>query len=100
MRGDTLLGTLTVNDLDMPWFWCHFVPETAFATVKPLFDAELAFMEAESQVQSDGVNVDIDAWESAYQEIEALGLCLVPDVGETIDHFLLHVNGDMAWFRY
>lgn len=90
LRGDILLGTLTVTDLDQPWFLCHFAPEAAFEAVKPLFDAELAVLEAE----------DVDAWESAYLDIEALRLCLVPDVGEAIDHFLLHINDVEAWFRY
>lgn len=100
MQGDTLLGTLTVTDLDQPWFLCLFAPEAAFEAVRPLFDAELAVGEAEDHARSIGVNIGIDAWESAYQNIEALGLRLVPDVGETIDHFLLHINGAEAWFRY
>jgi hypothetical protein len=94
MRGDTQLGILTVYDLDMPWFLCRFVPDAAFENVRPLFDAELDVL------NKAGTDFDPERWEKAYQDIEALGLCLIPDAGEKIGRFLLHIKDTEAWFCY
>jgi hypothetical protein len=96
MQGETQLGTLVVDDMDMPWFYCDFVPEAAFEAVRPLFEREIAIIEAETG----DVEVDQDPWILAWQDIEALGLSLIRDKGEPIDRLLLHINGNRAWFRY
>ena len=93
-RGNALLGTLQVIDLDQPWFICEFVRASGFESVKPLFDEELALLEGSD-------NFDIDAWENAYSRIDDLGLQLVPtDGGTPIDEFVLHIDGQEARFRY
>jgi hypothetical protein len=91
MHGTTVLGTLTKTDVDMPWVQCTFVPTPAFATIQPLF-------EAEQQALTDQNDV---LWEQLYEQIDALGLRLVnQDKGQSIGQFLLHIDGDQAWFRY
>ncbi|MBI3244841.1 MAG: hypothetical protein HYZ49_21390 [Chloroflexi bacterium] len=90
-RKDSLLGRLEVYDLDFPWVMCLFVPTAAFEDVHPLFVEELRLMNIE----------DWDAWEGIYEQIEALGLCLVnTNSRNSIDKFLLHIEGDKAWLRY
>lgn len=87
VHGTILLGILTLKDTDFPWVNCTFVPTPAFATVKPLFDAELTVPEAE--------------WDQLYQQIIDLGLQLVnPERDQCIDMFLLHIEGNKASFRY
>ena len=91
MIGDSVLGMLTLDDLDMPWLCCHFTPTPSFEQVRPLFVAELEVLEGQW---------DEEQWEKAYAAIVALELRLVGDDGQIIDEFLLHIDGDTARFRY
>ena len=89
--GEELLGILRSYDIDFPWLNCKFQPTVAFREVEPLFEEELKFLNAD----------DMEAWETAYSRVEALGLRLV-DIkeGKDINEFLLHIQGDEAWCRY
>jgi len=90
-RGEILLGTLQVRNLDMPWVICAFEATEAFDDVRSLFDEELKMVDKD----------DMDDWEKAYQRIEELGLVLVDvEGGKSITEFLLHVHGNEARFRY
>jgi hypothetical protein len=90
-RGDVLLGTLQNCAPDQPFFFCKFTPTEAFQEIKPLFDEELKLLNDQA----------MEEWEKAYAVIDALGLRLESPVGGvTIDQFLLHLNGEEAWFRY
>ncbi|MFI9815914.1 hypothetical protein [Saccharothrix variisporea] len=94
-RGDELLGEVLVEDGDFPWLSGRFRPQPAFAEVKPLFDEELALTEA--LADSDSAE-DVEAWERVYERI-AGALTLVAPHGP-VPEFLLHVQGDEAWFRW
>jgi hypothetical protein len=75
-RGEQLLGTLTRTDGDMPWELGTFEPALAFEELRPLFDRELALLNADR----------MDEWEAAWGEIAALGLRLEPvAAGAAID---------------
>ena len=87
MRGETDLGTLTLHDIDQPFCYCHFVPAAAFEHVRPLFDVELNILEPKDAGEQSGSDFDPDAWEAASQAVVALGLRLIPGVGEPIDDF-------------
>ncbi|MBT2403319.1 MULTISPECIES: hypothetical protein [unclassified Streptomyces] len=89
MRQDTLLGTITVEEADFPWLSGGFRPEPAFAQVKPWFDEALAAMETEAFGER---------FDAAYDRI-ARALTLVSPSGPVAE-FLLHVDGDVAWFRW
>jgi hypothetical protein len=91
MMGDSVLGMLTPDDPDWPWLYCHFTPTPAFEPVRPLFVAELEILEGQW---------DEGRWEKAYAAIASLKLRLLGDDGQIIDEFLLHIDGDTAWFRY
>jgi hypothetical protein len=90
-QGETILGTLEDDGSDFPWFYCIFKATEAYQDIKPLFDRELELIEME----------DWEQFEQIYQQIRDLGLCLVEKDGETVvTDFLLHIEGDSAWFRY
>ena len=75
----------------MPWTECRFTPTPAFTRVAALFAAELEFLNRD----------EMEAWEAAYDRVARLGLELRPaDGGEPIREFILHVDGEQAWFRH
>ena len=88
-RGDELLGQLSSCTSDFPWVRCKFEPSASFAEQRALFDDELRLLNAEDMV----------AWEEVYEKIRALNLRLV-SAQEDLGEFLLHIDGDEAWFRY
>lgn len=89
-QGEVLLGTLKVWR-EMPWLSGKFHPTPAFEPLRPLFQREIDLLNAEEH----------EAWEEAYDAIDALGLSLwAPDAEAPVREFLLHVDGDEAWFRY
>ena len=62
----------------------------AFKEVQPLFDEELNLLDADH----------MDACQSAYDRINALGLRLIDTKDEKdIGEFLLYIRGNEAWFR-
>lgn len=90
-RGEDLLGKLTSCTSDFPWLNCKFEPCASFAELSAFFEEELRLLNAEDWV----------AWEQAYEKIRALKLRLVSaKEDQEIDEFLLHIDGDQAWFRY
>ena len=99
ISGDAVIGELHFSDLDQPWFNCRFLPCPGFETVSSLFAAELRIMKESCKSQ----NERFDEWDAAYAKIVNLKLKLRPhpfvDDG-VIDEFLLHIDGEVAWFRY
>ncbi|MER5780680.1 hypothetical protein ABT104_02975 [Streptomyces mobaraensis] len=88
MSGGTLVGTITVDDGDMPWLHGRFVPEAAFDRFKPWFDEVNTIVEAE----------EFERFDAAYDPIES-ALTLVSPSGP-VAGFLLHIDQDRAWFRW
>lgn len=90
-QGEVVLGHMRVTELDFPWVLCAFTPTEAFEPLRPLFEAQLRLSEGENW----------DAYEQVEAEIIALALELRdPETGERISDFLIHFEGDTAWFRY
>jgi hypothetical protein len=90
-RRDRLLGALTHTDDDFPWHNGTFDPAPEFEEVRPMFERELALLNADQ----------MDEWEVAWEAIAALGLRLEPvDAGADIEEFLLHIDGSRAWWRH
>ena len=86
-----LLGTLRYYESNFPWTNCKFEPTEAFQAVKSLFDEEIELLEKD----------DIENWEIAYDRINDLSLELINLEDENIiGEFLIHIEGDEAWFRY
>ncbi|MEV4927092.1 hypothetical protein [Streptomyces roseoverticillatus] len=88
LRGDTLVGTITVDDSDFPWLLGRFAAEPAFEEVRPWFDAVLAVLDAD----------DLDRFDAVYDPI-AEAQPLVSAKGP-VGEFLLYIEGDEARFRY
>jgi hypothetical protein len=90
-KGDILLGTLTLNDVDMFWLYCSFIPTPAFEPFKPFFTQEYRLLDTE------GVT---DAWVSVYAQITSLRLSLtIKGTFDLENIVLLHIVDDEAWFR-
>ncbi|MFD8493341.1 hypothetical protein [Amycolatopsis sp. NPDC059657] len=91
LRDEELLGEIVIESPDFPWLSGRFVPQPAFDDVKPLFDEELALIES-------GMDDHVEEWELLYSRI-ADTLSLRSPRG-LVPEFLLHVQGEQAWFRW
>lgn len=87
MSGNTLVGTISVDDSDMPWLRGRFSPEPAFSQFKPWFDEINTLVEAE----------EFERFDDVYDRIEN-ALTFVSPSGPVAE-FLLHIDQDRAWFR-
>jgi hypothetical protein len=88
LHGGELVGTISVDDVDMPWCRGHFRPEPGFKRFRPWFDEVNALVEAE----------DFEAFDAAYDRIEDTLTLLSPR--GPVAEFLLHIDQDRAWFRW
>lgn len=88
LSGSTLVGTITVDEADMPWQRGRFLPEPAFSPFRPWFDEVNAIVEAG----------EFERFDDAYARIES-ALTLVSPSGPVAE-FLLHIDQDHAWFRW
>jgi hypothetical protein len=64
-------------------------PRPGFEPLRPLFVEEQALAEDEPD----------DAWEDAYDRIRAAVELRYPD-GGSVPEFILHIDGDDAWWRW
>lgn len=81
-------GRITVEEADFPWLYGRFTPGPAYPEVRPLFVRARALCEAE----------DWTGFDSVYDEIRAAVSLTSPD--GPVPEFLLHIDGDTAWFRW
>jgi hypothetical protein len=88
-RGAELVAEIIVDDGDFPWLYGKLRPRQGFADLRPLFDEEWALSEADD---------DVEAWERAYDRVRGALELFAPH--GRVAEFLLHVQGDEAWFRY
>jgi hypothetical protein len=85
------LATLRLTNTDQPFFYCALSREAAFAEYEALF----------ASLQELVKNDDFRELENRLQAIVKKGFTLEPgDGGQPIREFLLHIDGDVAWFRY
>ncbi|MGF1432323.1 hypothetical protein [Kitasatospora sp. LaBMicrA B282] len=92
VRGEECIGEIEVDGSDFPWMSGRFRPAPGFDEVRPLFERELALLD------DPVAGADSDEWEAVVEEIGSL-LRLVGPAGPVAE-FLLHVDGDRAWFRW
>ena len=89
-RGETLLGTLHLRGANMFWSTPSFEATPDFEAVRPLFDGELAIVEADDAF-------DVEAWWKVRGQVEDLDLRSVSvDGDEAVDEFVLHIHRDGA----
>ncbi|AOR36375.1 hypothetical protein BFF78_39710 [Streptomyces fodineus] len=85
------VGDIVIDEADFPWLSGTFTAGPGFAAVQDLFARELALLE-----QAD--EQDWEEWETAYDEIARRVSLSSPD--GPVPEFLLHIEGDRAWFRW
>ncbi|GAB7051329.1 hypothetical protein [Catenuloplanes indicus] len=90
-RGGELLASLVVTGGDFPWLHARVEPAGGLEDVRPLFVDELRLLER--------VDEDVEAWERAYDAVRNVVVLRYPD-GRDVPEFLLHVDGDEAWWRW
>jgi hypothetical protein len=88
-RGGELIAELEVTERDFPWLYARLHPRPGFEELRPLFAEEQRLAESE----------DDDAWQGAYDRVRAAVELRYPD-GRAVPEFLLHVDGDDAWWRW
>jgi hypothetical protein len=87
--GDELVAELEVTGGDFPWLHASVRPRSGFERYRELFAKEAAASEAESWSAADLL----------YYRIRSQ-LRLVAPGGEDVPEFLLHIDGDEAWWRW
>ncbi|WP_225997032.1 hypothetical protein [Myceligenerans pegani] len=90
MHGRDFLALLTVTDHDWPWLHANLSPAPAFDAWRSAFDDERRLLER--------IDDDAEAWEAAYDVISS-ALTLRDPEGTDAEMFLLHIDGDAAWWR-
>ncbi|MER6956728.1 MULTISPECIES: hypothetical protein [unclassified Streptomyces] len=88
LAGGADLGEIVVAEADFPWLSGRFTAGPAYDAVEPLFTRELLLMEAE----------DWQEWELLQSEIRRR-VSLISPRGP-VPEFLLHIEDDVAWFRW
>ncbi|MFF3332438.1 hypothetical protein ACFYWX_23225 [Streptomyces sp. NPDC002888] len=89
--GERQVGEILIDDADFPWLSGRFVPGPAYDTVQALFTRELALLEGDFDDR-------VEEWETVYDEIRRHVSLSSPD--GPVPEFLLHIEGDRAWFRW
>ncbi|MFF8969968.1 hypothetical protein [Streptomyces sp. NPDC014995] len=89
--GAERVGEIVVDDHDFPWLSGRFSPGPAYGAVEPLFTRELALLEED-------LDANLDEWEAVQAEIRRR--VTLTSSGGPVAEFLLHIQGDQAWFRW
>jgi hypothetical protein len=89
--GGELLAELVVNDSDFPWLNATVRPAAGFEDVRPLFEDKIQWLE--------NLDENPEQWDAAYERIREATRLLAPD-GHPVPEFLLHIEGDDAWWRW
>jgi hypothetical protein len=89
--GEEPVGEILIDDADFPWLSGRFTAGPAFGAVRDLFARELALIERDDEKHR-------QEWEAAYDEISRRVSLSSPD--GPVPEFLLHIEGDRAWFRW
>jgi hypothetical protein len=90
-NGDSVLGILSLIDIDQPWFRCEFNPGEDWTQVSRLFEAQAEAVDSGDQ----GKMME------AIGAVRSLQIELRPqDGGEAIVPVMVQIRGTKASFRY
>ena len=92
-RGGEVIAELRVKERDMPWITAEILRRTGFEAIEPFLVEDLKFLEL-----SDPDGDDVERWEQLSDTYLA-GTTLMKPSGEAVAEFLLHIEGDEAWWR-
>jgi len=90
-RGQERLADLTVVEADFPWVTARVTAHPGLVELLPLFAAELRLTDAD--------DYDDNAWEVVYRQLRDAVQLRYPD-GNEVPEFLLHLDGETAWWRW
>jgi hypothetical protein len=90
-RQEELIAELVVTGSDFPWLEARVEPRRGLEALRPLFAEELALVESD--------RLDDERWEAVHRRLRRRLRLVDPDGGEPAE-FLLHVDGDKAWWRW
>ncbi|HVF05724.1 MAG TPA: hypothetical protein VNA20_12860 [Frankiaceae bacterium] len=85
-----VVAELHVTGRDQPWLLARVESRAGFDAVAPLFAEELRLL--------DRLDSDAEEWEAAYRRVRA-ATRLTDPAGDDVAEYLLHVDGDQAWWR-
>lgn len=98
VKGNLELATITPTEHDFPWIYGTIARTEHFVIVADYFRRDL---EAVRRVDDgEESEADYDALDVSYEQLKADGVRLLAPEGEPVAEFLMHVDGDDAWFRY
>jgi alkanesulfonate monooxygenase SsuD/methylene tetrahydromethanopterin reductase-like flavin-dependent oxidoreductase (luciferase family) len=86
-----LVAHLVVTGGDFPWLNARVEPGDGFDELRPVFAEELR------RVQR--IDDDVPAWDRAYDAVRAAVTLRYPD-GQDVPEFILHLDGEQAWWRW
>jgi hypothetical protein len=92
-RGETTLATLTLQEIDQPFFDCLFEAGEGYSEIAYLFEEQL-------RLTSDHESLEDGRWSRAYQRILDLNLELESPKQERFHKFILNIDPPNARFRY
>lgn len=87
-----LVARLHVSQIDFPWLEARLESLEGFDAVAALFEEELRQVESLQDVET-------PEWAAAYDNIRTLTRLTYPD-GRDVPEYLLHIDGDRAWWRW
>jgi hypothetical protein len=85
------VAALVVYDWDFPWVNAKVRALDGLSGLLPLFAEEVARLE--------DVDGDVGGWDRAYEAVRAAVWLRDPE-GRDVPEFLLHLEGDEAWWRW
>jgi hypothetical protein len=94
-HGATLVGEIEITDGDFPWLSGTFTAQDGFAPYRQLFVRELAML---NRLLEDEDRADYTEWDALIERINRELTLYAPD-DVAVAEFLLHIDGDQAWFR-
>jgi hypothetical protein len=91
LDGHVEVARLVVTESDFPWLYARVEAADAFAAVRELFVDDL--------VASEQLDDDPAAADRAYEHIRRR-LTLIDPEGRVVPEWLLHIDGNQAWWRW
>jgi len=90
LRNGRVVADLVVYGGDFPWVNARVIPREGLEELRPVFEEEL---------RRNQYGEDIEGWEDAYRRVRAQVSLAHPD-GHLVPEFLLHIEGNEAWWRW
>jgi hypothetical protein len=91
VRRGRRIADLVITGADWPWANAVVHRRPGSEAVEDLFRTQLAAL--------DLIDTDVDTWDAADDAVRTHVELLTPD-GIRVPEFLLHIDGDSAWWRW